>query len=316
MKPAREDKAQAVRPRFAGYLAHLILAGAAVLWLYQTYRNIPLSRWASWPWMLLGYPLIEAVLDALPDFVVYVFSFLMVYLPLELLRFAISWLTCKLKPKLVPARMSLLCSSCMFIIVCLFVLFIPHRKEPEKLSTCGSHIRSLAVALIVYAADHNQVLPAGESWCDDLICGDYITDWSEFLCDRSDAVIGESSYAMNKYAGGRPVSQLPPDMVLLFETDLGRDPNDRKMLLKDRKCYNVQPPIETKKYLDFVEVKRMYPPETKVSEQRWNQVGGPENVTPEYHNGDGCNVAFVDGHVEFLHPVSVAKLKWKPDANQ
>jgi prepilin-type processing-associated H-X9-DG protein len=45
----------------------------------------------------------------------------------------------------------------------------------------------------------------------------------------------------------------------------------------------------------------------------WNQVGGPEILTTDNHQGDGCNVSFVDGHVEFVKAEDIGKLKWKPD---
>ena len=46
----------------------------------------------------------------------------------------------------------------------------------------------------------------------------------------------------------------------------------------------------------------------------WNQVGGPEILTVENHQGDGCNVLFVDGHVEFVKPESLQQLRWTVDA--
>jgi prepilin-type processing-associated H-X9-DG protein len=45
----------------------------------------------------------------------------------------------------------------------------------------------------------------------------------------------------------------------------------------------------------------------------WNQVGGPESLTTENHQNDGCNVLFVDGHVEFVKKQDVNRLHWKPD---
>jgi hypothetical protein len=45
----------------------------------------------------------------------------------------------------------------------------------------------------------------------------------------------------------------------------------------------------------------------------WNQVGGPEILTTDNHQGEGCNVAFVDMHVEFVRAGDIPDLKWKPD---
>ncbi len=45
----------------------------------------------------------------------------------------------------------------------------------------------------------------------------------------------------------------------------------------------------------------------------WNQVGGPEILTTENHKGKGCNIGFLDSHVEFVETKDIGKLKWKPD---
>jgi prepilin-type processing-associated H-X9-DG protein len=42
----------------------------------------------------------------------------------------------------------------------------------------------------------------------------------------------------------------------------------------------------------------------------WNQVGGPELLTTENHKGEGCNVLFNDGHVEFVRTEKLGELKW------
>ena len=42
----------------------------------------------------------------------------------------------------------------------------------------------------------------------------------------------------------------------------------------------------------------------------WNQSGGPELLTTDNHRGDGCNVLFVDGHVEFIEKQNLDELKW------
>jgi len=49
------------------------------------------------------------------------------------------------------------------------------------------------------------------------------------------------------------------------------------------------------------------------SQPGWNQAGGPELLTTEYHNGEGCNVAFGDGHTEFVRADRIDSLYWGPD---
>ncbi len=45
----------------------------------------------------------------------------------------------------------------------------------------------------------------------------------------------------------------------------------------------------------------------------WNQAGGPELLTTEYHNGEGCNVVFGDGHTEWIRVDRIDDLYWGPE---
>ena len=45
----------------------------------------------------------------------------------------------------------------------------------------------------------------------------------------------------------------------------------------------------------------------------WNQFGGPELLTTENHKGEGCNILFNDGHIEFVKPEQLGELKWKAE---
>jgi len=46
----------------------------------------------------------------------------------------------------------------------------------------------------------------------------------------------------------------------------------------------------------------------------WNQSGGPELLTTENHQGDGCNILYMDGYVEFVKTQQLPELLWKlPD---
>jgi len=42
----------------------------------------------------------------------------------------------------------------------------------------------------------------------------------------------------------------------------------------------------------------------------WNQAGGPEILTTENHQDDGCNILFADGHVRFIKTRDLNDLKW------
>jgi len=45
----------------------------------------------------------------------------------------------------------------------------------------------------------------------------------------------------------------------------------------------------------------------------WNQSGGPEILTTDNHQGDGCTVLFADSHVAFVKTEKLKDLKWKPE---
>ena len=47
----------------------------------------------------------------------------------------------------------------------------------------------------------------------------------------------------------------------------------------------------------------------------WNQAGGPEILTAENHYGEGCNVLFVDSHVQFVRTEDLDDLKWTAEQN-
>jgi prepilin-type processing-associated H-X9-DG protein len=48
----------------------------------------------------------------------------------------------------------------------------------------------------------------------------------------------------------------------------------------------------------------------------WNQVGGPEILSIDNHQAEGCNVLFVDSHVEFVETRDLNDLKWKIEQNE
>ena len=48
----------------------------------------------------------------------------------------------------------------------------------------------------------------------------------------------------------------------------------------------------------------------------WNQAGGPEILSTDNHQGEGCNVAFVDSHVQFVRTKDLKNLKWTTRENE
>jgi prepilin-type processing-associated H-X9-DG protein len=42
----------------------------------------------------------------------------------------------------------------------------------------------------------------------------------------------------------------------------------------------------------------------------WNQTGGPDDVVTDRHGQPGANIAFADGHVEFVKAEDIPNLRW------
>jgi len=165
---------------------------------------------------------------------------------------------------------------------------------------CATNLKGIGVALDTYAKDHDDQLPDPERWCDLLVTRADISPAS-FCCKASDAVKGESSYAMNIAVAGMKLTDIPKDMVVLFEV-LG-DPNEktRDFSVTSR---------EFAQDADFAGL--AHNPGPKVFRSRWNQVCGPERLDIISHEG-GCNVLCGDMHVEFANTGRLAELRWSLD---
>jgi hypothetical protein len=48
----------------------------------------------------------------------------------------------------------------------------------------------------------------------------------------------------------------------------------------------------------------------------WNQFGGPELLSTENHNGEGCNIVFCDSHGEFVRKERLGELKWEVEEEE
>ena len=148
----------------------------------------------------------------------------------------------------------------IFVVLFFYLAPGPIPRERGVQAACIARLKSLELSFKLYADDFDGSLPSVESWCDTL--RKYMLP-ENLICPGSDAKEGQSSYAMNEFLAGKKLAELPPDLVLLFESKPG-----------------------------------------------WNMAGGPEILTTENHEGECCNVLFVDGHVEFISANEISKLKW------
>ena len=175
--------------------------------------------------------------------------------------------------------------------------------KPSRVE-CGSKLKGLGIAIHLYAAEQKGMFPEHDKWCDLLVL---YSDASpkQLICPESDAVIGESSYAFNKYLTGKKIDDVPTDTVLLFETDCGKSKAGRTGTISSRYCYQ-----EIKSKGEELKMFGENPEKQKVYEDRWNQSGGPEILTAEHHKGSGANFLFADGHVSFIPKEDFNKLNW------
>ncbi len=92
--------------------------------------------------------------------------------------------------------------------------------------------------------------------------------------------------------------------------ELGYISKDKKVIEKWFKCpanKNGRSHYAINVSLSLSHLRQVVLFETKAG---WNQVGGPELLTTDNHNGKGCNVLFADGRVEFISANEISKLKW------
>jgi prepilin-type processing-associated H-X9-DG protein len=176
-------------------------------------------------------------------------------------------------------------------------------KHIAQQAICGINLKGLGTAMRVYASDYDNQLPPADRWCDLLITKADVSPKS-LVCPDSDTVEGESSYAMNINAVGKKLDELPADMVLLFETDTGKEDWLRNMPINSRIFYSFMEENDHQ-WIVCNKNQMIYP-------DRWNQAGGPEIMRTEHKGGPqpGCNVVFADGHVAFISGDELQKLRW------
>jgi hypothetical protein len=80
---------------------------------------------------------------------------------------------------------------------------------------CQSKLRIIQ-GLLTHYIEMNQKMPTSE-WCDDILAGnDFSYDFMR--CPMSKASMDETGYSMNKYIIGTPISKVPKNIVVIFES--------------------------------------------------------------------------------------------------
>lgn len=195
----------------------------------------------------------------------------------------------------------------LFIIVVVFIHEKIWRPQTIRIGqmggrvVCSTYLKGLGNALAIYADEHKDLLPPADQWCDLLIqeCDLHPTS---FRCPQSDAIDGESTYAISRNAAGRNINELPPDIVLLFETNAGRNNDTRSEPISNRRFYSFFEKTSPE-WLAKNKNHKIYP-------NCWNLSGGPEMLSTRYHKGEGCNILFADGHSEYIPSDEIHTLRW------
>jgi hypothetical protein len=138
---------------------------------------------------------------------------------------------------------------------------------------CSANIKNFGLCISAYTAKHNNMYPPANSWYDEIVKDFHVgREWLH--CPVDSKIKGDkSSYAFNINLVGRKASEVPPDTVLLFETNPAINPVGGPEILSGKKHHK------------------------------------DHNI---YHSW-GSNIVFADYHVEFVKEEDFSKLRWKPD---
>ncbi len=173
--------------------------------------------------------------------------------------------------------------------------FFDKPNIPSRILTSINY-HALHISLSSFAKENDNNLPDSKHWCDLLISGTYAEPKYFTLSGVKE---GESAYALNENVLNLTLSEIPADMVLLFETNLGIEEERTGSFL-------------SRDYVKSLGIEKDH----KIFQNRWNQVGGAEDITTEYHKGEGACVLFAGGHCEFVKTGDIATLKWHPGESE
>jgi prepilin-type processing-associated H-X9-DG protein len=118
------------------------------------------------------------------------------------------------------------CSSCCCLIVVVsvlgFVLFpiITNHREPANHASCMSNVKAVVISLRMYAADHDERLPASSNWMD--LVSSYVLNRDRFRCPtvRRDSQAYGYGLERNLSRGLLPKIVSPTTTPIIFDSAL------------------------------------------------------------------------------------------------
>ncbi|MHC4110895.1 MAG: hypothetical protein ACYSUY_07455 [Planctomycetota bacterium] len=96
----------------------------------------------------------------------------------------------------------------------------PNDDRASEVNKCQINLRMIGHSMFVYAIDHDNEYPTAEKWCDMLVKHSEAAH-KNFICPSSGAKEGVSNYAFNKNLIGMKCTEVPRNVVVLFETKAG-----------------------------------------------------------------------------------------------
>lgn len=175
-----------------------------------------------------------------------------------------------------------------------FLYMVPVARSTDFF--CGTHLKGIGTALIVYANEYDDILPA-QDWSDRLVEEADVSP-NSLKCPKANSVEGESDYCLNIHAAGKKLSELPADMVLLFEATYTPAQGQTRQ------------PIRQRTDFDKLKILSEYLSDNpKVYLDKWNQVGGPETLAFDRHK-DGCYILFANGDSKYIQLSKLPTLRW------
>ncbi|MDD5135509.1 MAG: hypothetical protein PHP01_08880 [Phycisphaerae bacterium] len=112
---------------------------------------------------------------------------------------------------------SFVLSFLLFAILFTMCVHANYRKYYSNKYTPLGNLNMLSSALVAYAESNQGFLPDAKSWCDELLLFDPNLSKINFQSPR-DFNNCECDFAFNVNLSGRNLSNMPPDIVLLFES--------------------------------------------------------------------------------------------------
>ena len=145
--------------------------------------------------------------------------------------------------------------------ILIFISFIPaapwKARRISKRVICGTKLKDLTGALIVYTNNSDGHFPLSDEWCDLLMQEEHLSEG----CFHCPLTSKESfGYAINKYVYEIEPNHLTSPVVLLFEADLGRNGigSREDMVLRHEGC-NVS----------FTDGRTIYVHEDEIDDLQW-----------------------------------------------